>query len=288
MKPLTSPGPRPPSAAEFAGFQGLVQREAGIHLSDAKRALLVGRLSRRLRELELESFGAYLSLVERDAAERVCMLDSLCTNETRFFREPRQFAFIEDCLLPAWAAQAQAGLRPRRVRAWSAASSTGEEPYSLAMTLLSAFPPGTGWDLEVLATDLSTRALARAEAALWPIDKAREIPPALLRRFMLRGVGSQEGRMKVSPELRSLVRFQRLNLNDEHYAAPRDCDLVLCRNVLIYFRPELKARVVERLLEHLAPDGCLFLGHAESLAGLAGRVRTVGPNIYSRAPGKSQ
>ncbi|MCL4818734.1 MAG: protein-glutamate O-methyltransferase CheR [Vicinamibacteria bacterium] len=273
---------RPLTSSEFARFQRLVLEESGIHLSDVKRALLVGRLARRLRELELDGYGAYLALVERDGRERVRMLDCLCTNETHFFREPRQFEFLRDRVFPVWAADAEAGRRPRRVRAWSAACSTGEEPFSVAMTLLAAFPPGSGWELQILATDLSTQALDRARSALWNVDKSHEIPAALLRRFMLRGVGSQQGRMKAGPELRALVRFERLNLNGERYGVPGDFDLVFCRNVLIYFRPEDKARVVVRLLGHLAPGGHLLLGHAESLTGLTNAARTVGPNVYVR------
>ncbi len=270
---------QPLSRSEFAAFQGLIQREAGIFLSEVKEALLVGRLSRRLRELGLPTFEAYHRLVQEDEAERVRMLDAICTNETHFFREPRQFEFLERQVFPDWRAEAERGERTRTVRAWSAACSTGEEPYSVAMLLLDRLP---GWNVEILATDLSTRVLEKARAALFPLERSAEIPPEYLKRFMLRGVGPQEGRMKAGPELRAVVRFQRLNLNDESYAAPQALDLVLCRNVLIYFRPETKARVVERLLRHLSPRGHLFLGHAESASGLGVRVRSVGPNVYSR------
>ena len=270
---------QPLSRSEFAAFQDLIQREAGIFLSEVKEALLVGRLSRRLRELGLRNFGAYHRLVQEDETERVRMLDAICTNETHFFREPRQFEFLERQVFPAWRAEAERGERTRTVRAWSAACSTGEEPFSVAMLLLDHLP---GWNVEILATDLSTRVLEKARAALFPLERSAEIPPEYLKRFMLRGVGPQDGRMKAGPELRAVVRFQRLNLNDESYAAPQALDLVLCRNVLIYFRPETKARVVERLLRHLSPRGHLFLGHAESASGLGVRVRSVGPNVYSR------
>jgi chemotaxis protein methyltransferase CheR len=178
---------------------------------------------------------------------------------------------------------------PRRIRAWSAACSTGEEPYSLAMTLLAHFPPSSGWTLEILASDLSTRALGQARAGLWSIDKAREIPERHLKAFMLRGRGPQEGVMKAGPEIRSLLRFQRVNLNQDRYPVAGPFDLVFCRNVLIYFDVASKARVVHRLLDQLAPCGYLFLGHAESLTGLSGRVRSVGPTVYVRAgePGRS-
>ncbi|HEU4385036.1 MAG TPA: protein-glutamate O-methyltransferase CheR [Anaeromyxobacteraceae bacterium] len=281
---LAEPPSPPPSQLigdrDFGLFQGLVHREAGIWLSPVKKALLVGRLAKRLRALGLEGWRGYFERVEADPAERVRMLDCLCTNETHFFREPRHFEFLATRIFPRWQAEAEAGRRARRARLWSAACSTGEEPYSLAMTLLSAFPPGSGWDLEVLASDLSTRVLERAQAAVWPLEKSAEIPAAHLRAWMLRGMGPQEGLMKAGPEIRSLVRFQRLNLNDRGWPGLGRFDLVFCRNVLIYFDPPTKERVVGHLLEHLAPDGHLFLGHAESLSGMAHRVRAVLPTVY--------
>ena len=277
------------SDAEFARFQALVHQEAGIWLSPAKKALLAGRLAKRLRELGLASYGDYFEIVRTDEAERTHMLDCVSTNETHFFREPRHFELLAERVYPAWQADCDAGRRPRRIRAWSAACSTGEEPFTLAMSLLRAFPPGSGWDIEILATDLSTRVLERAREAVWPIAKAKEIPPLLLKAFMLRGTGSQEGRMKAGPELRSLVRFARLNLNHDAYPALGQFDLLFCRNVLIYFDPATKLRVVGRLLAHLAPDGHLFLGHAESLGGMTDRLRSVIPTVYvharTQAPG---
>lgn len=274
-------GIRPITDGQFAAYQALIHAQSGIFLSEIKRALLVGRLARRLRELGLPSYGAYLELVRENEAECVRMLDAVSTNETHFFREPRQFEFLESRLVPSWQAAAAQGRRPRRVRAWSAACSSGEEPYSLAMVLLSHLPPSAGWEIEILATDISTRMLDRARAGLWPLAKSAEIPGAHLKRFMLRGVGPQEGRMKAGRELPAVVRFERLNLNDESYAVEGRFDLVFCRNVLIYFKPDTKARVVSRLCTHLAPEGCLFLGHAESVMGLHAQLGTVGPNVYS-------
>ena len=271
----------PVSDEEFARFQALVNREAGIWLAPVKKALLVGRLARRLRELGIASYGAYYERVMADAAERVRMLDAICTNETHFFREPRHFEFLAERIYPAWRAEADAGRRARRIRVWSAACSTGEEPYTLAMSLLSAFP--SGWDLEVLATDLSTKVLDRATAGVWPIEKAKEIPQPHLKAFMLKGYGAQEGLMKAGPELRAIVRFARVNLVGEPWPAG-PFDLVFCRNVLIYFDRATKVRVVERLLERIAPAGFLFLGHAESLGGFTARARAVVPTIYAPAP----
>jgi chemotaxis protein methyltransferase CheR len=270
------------SAREFQRFQRLIHREAGIHLVESKRVLVEGRLSRRLRELGLD-FEGYYALLESDAAERVRLVDAISTNETHFFREPRQFEFLESRVFPEWEARAAEGRMGRRVRVWSAACSTGEEPYSVAMSFLARFPPGSGWEIDILATDISTRVLERAGAALYALDKSKEIPAHHLKAFMLKGTGDQEGSMKAGPEIRSVVRFGRLNLNDEALALPGPFDLILCRNVLIYFDAPTKARVVERLLERLDSRGYLFLGHAEAMIGMSTRTRSVGPTIYTHA-----
>ncbi|HEX8824643.1 MAG TPA: protein-glutamate O-methyltransferase [Archangium sp.] len=275
-------GPLPLTDREFSLFQALVEQEAGIHLGPTKQALLVGRLSRRVRAMGLPSFGSYYRLVSSrgNEAERIRMLDCLCTNETHFFREPEHFNFLRQRVFPEWTRRAAQGLMERRVRVWSAGCSTGEEPYSLAMALLSHFPPDSGWDVEVLATDLSTWALERARQGLWPLEKAASIPSPLLRAFMLKGVRSQEGLMKAGPELRSVLRFARVNLNDERGWPPGPFELVFCRNVLIYFGAESRAQALSGLLHRLQPTGYLFLGHAESLTGSAETARCVAPNIY--------
>ena len=270
------------SARDFQLFQRLIHREAGIHLVESKRVLVEGRLSRRLRELALD-FRGYYALLETDEAERVRLVDAISTNETHFFREPRQFDFLESRVFPEWAARAAAGRMSRRVRVWSAACSTGEEPYSVAMSFLACFPSGSGWEIDVLATDISTRVLDRARSALYALDKSKEIPPRYLKAFMLKGTGEQEGWMKAGPEIRSVVRFGRVNLNDDALAVTGQFDLILCRNVLIYFDAPSKARVVERLLERLDVRGYLFLGHAEAMLGTSHKTRSVGPTVYTHA-----
>ena len=286
--PLT-PGIETPALSdrEFSNLRGLIEREAGIHLTNAKKALVVARLSRRLRALGLPSFASYYEWVTGPggAAERVHMLDAISTNETSFFREHKHFDFLEKVVLPAWRDEAAANRRPRCVRAWSAGCSTGEEPYSLAMVLLKQLPPSAGWQIDVLATDLSTRVLDRARTGIWPIEKAESIPGEYRRAFMLRGVRAQEGTMKVGPELRAVVRFAHLNLHAESYPVPRNCDLVFCRNVLIYFDQTTRTRITDRLVGHLQPGGYLFLGHAETLhtAGSA-ELTTVMPTVYARRP----
>ena len=268
---------------EFALFQRLIHRQTGIYLPEAKKALVVARLSRRLRALGVPSFSSYFELVERDREEHTVMLDSICTNETRFFREPRQFEFLESEVLPRWRQRGNDGLMPKRIRAWSAACSTGEEPYSLAMLLRTHFPLEEGWTVEVLASDISTKVLTAAREAVWPVERANDIPADYRRAYMLRGVRAEEGRMRAQPNIRSLVEFRRINLNDEQYAVDGPFDLIFCRNVLIYFNRETKAAVIDRLTRHLSPAGLLFLGHSETLHSAAHALRHVGPTAYARS-----
>ena len=271
------------SDERFASFRDLIYREAGIALTEGKKSLFVSRMAGRLRELQIETFDDYYRLV-CDAAsvdERGKMLDRICTNETSFFRDARQFQYLNDELFPRIEAEA-AARGSRRIRAWSAACSTGEEPYSLAMTMLHRFPPAAGWHVEVVATDLSSKVLNLARAGLWPIDKSSDIPTVYRKAFMLRGTGTQLGKMKVGPEIRAAVTFSRMNLNDPVYSVDGRFDFIFCRNVLIYFDRESKSRVVERLLDHLVPDGCLFLGYAETTATISDRLHGVGPNVYAR------
>ncbi|RKH28194.1 CheR family methyltransferase [Corallococcus sicarius] len=290
---MTGSAPWPPalppalSHAELLLFQHLVEAETGIHLSTAKNALVANRLSRRLRELGLTSFAAYHAYVTArgNEAEKVRMLDSLCTHETSFFREPRHFELLRDPILPEWAAQGAKGQRPRSLRVWSAGCSTGEEPYSLAMTLLEAFPRGSGWNVEVVATDLSTWAVQRAAQGLWSQERARTIPTPLLRKYMLKGVRSQEGLMTAGPELRAVMRFDRANLHVPSTWPQGTFDLIFCRNVLIYFGAEARVRVIQGLLERLPATGYFFLGHAESLIGITAAARSVSANVYAPRPG---
>ena len=275
---------RPLTDREFALFQRLIHRETGIFLPEVKKALVVARLSRRLRSLGLASFGQYFEVVEQDRdGEKTVMLDNICTNETRFFREPRQFEFLENEVLPAWKARGEEGRMPKRIRVWSAACSTGEEPYSLAMILRTHFPAESGWSIEILASDLSTKVLATAREGVWPFHRASEIPPAYLRAYMLRGVKSEEGKIRAQPNIRSLIEFRKINLNEEKYPVSGPFDLIFCRNVLIYFNRETKAAVVNRLAQQLSPTGLLFLGHSETLHGAAHALRHAGPTAYARS-----
>ncbi|WP_394822738.1 CheR family methyltransferase [Pendulispora albinea] len=271
---------------EFRALVELVRSESGIHLADSKRALVVSRLMRRLRERQLDSFAEYIRLVGSggDREERIRMIDCICTNETQFFRHPRHFEWLEQRFGGDPLAQPP---RPR-LRVWSAACSTGEEAYSLAMCLgASAWSArgtrnGGAPAVDILATDLSTSALETAERAVYAIARARDIPSRHVKAFMLRGTGPSEGLMKAGPEIRALVRFQRWNLNDERTVPGAPFDVIFCRNVLIYFDAPTRARVAGRLVNQLTPGGHLFLGAAEGLGVHFEGARAVAPSVYMR------
>lgn len=270
---------RPLTDAEFARFRELVEAEIGIHLTSVKQALVNARLLARIRELGLGTFHEYYErVVASPHDELIRFINAICTNETRFFREPTQFEYLRSRLTVAWRREADAGRRPRRVRIWSAACSSGEEPYSLAMQLLAELPPD--WSLEIVACDISTKVLERALAAVYPMERVQEIPGELHKRFLLRGVGSRAGTFRIGPSARSAVTFQRENLVTGELSGLGTFDLILCRNVLMYFRPETRRAVVARLLRQLTPAGQLFVGHSESLNGLDLDVTTVAPTIY--------
>ena len=270
---------RPVTLHEFGLFQALVEQELGIHLSEAKQALVNARLMPRIRELGLTTFGDYYELAcGSDPVELRRMLDAICTNETHFFREPAQFEILEHRLIPRWVRDAEAGRRPRHVSVWSAGCSTGEEPYSLAMTLRERLP--ADFQFEILASDVSDKALGRARSATYSMQRLEEIPEPLHKRYLLRGVREQAGRFRIGAELRRYVRFETINLLTIGQRSLGPFDLVLCRNVLIYFRRERRLSVVAELCTKVTPGGHLFVGHAESLHGANLPLSTLIPTVY--------
>jgi chemotaxis protein methyltransferase CheR len=286
-RPLPSESPRdePPllniSQAEFTLLERLVYRESGIKLAEGKRSLVVARLRRRIEALGLRTFRGYCEFVEQDATgkELVQMLDCISTNETRFFRVGSHFELLEKDACARWREEVRNRERPKRVRVWSAGCATGEEPYSIAMVLASALPPALGWEISVLGTDLSTRALEAAREGVWSVTRAEQIPHRFLKSYMLRGIKAQAGYMAAGPELRKLLGFQRLNLFTDVYPEG-PFDAIFCRNVLIYFSRESRRIVLERLVRLLVPGGLLFLGESENLQDpMLGLKRAI-PNVY--------
>ncbi len=261
------------SSQEFRQFQELIYGIAGISMSPTKMPLVSGRLSKRLKHHKLNSFGEYFSLLsggqERD--ELQIAVDLLTTNETYFFREPKHFDFMRARILP---------LHPsgNSYRVWSAASSSGQEAYSIAMTLaehLGSRP----W--EVMASDISLGVLEKARSSLYPIDQAKHIPQNYLANYCLKGVGSQDGKFLIEKSVRSRVDFRQINLNQ---TLPKigEFDLVFLRNVMIYFDAETKRQVVNRITAQLKPGGYLFIGHSESLNGIVDHLKMIQPSVYRK------
>jgi chemotaxis protein methyltransferase CheR len=259
--------------AEFNGFQRFIFEAAGIHMSPAKKSLVAGRLAKRLKARQLQTYAEYQALLRsgQDAQEVQTAIDLLTTNETYFFREGKHF----DVLRQEAEAAAQQG---RGLRVWSAAASSGEEAYSIAMVLADATPQ-LPWS--VLGTDISQRVLQRARTGHYPQERARQIPPAYLKRFCLKGVGEQEGTVLVRKALRERVQFLHMNLDAPLPAIGR-FDVVFLRNVMIYFNAATKREVVARVVAQMEPGGCLCIGHSESLSDMNTGLLQLAPSVYRK------
>jgi chemotaxis protein methyltransferase CheR len=264
-------GEYPITDTEFAQFQRLIHQIAGISLSDAKKVLLVGRLGKRLKHFGFRTFSQYYRLIadSNQANELQTAVDLLTTNETYFFREPKHFEFL---------ATTAAGSRDRDTpfRVWSAASSSGEEAYSMAMVLAETLGDRP-WD--VVGTDISTQVLARAERGQYPLDRATGIPAPMLKRYCLKGTAEQDGTLLVRRELRQRVRFLHSNLLNP-VCGIGQFDVIFLRNVMIYFDDPTKRRVVAALMSYLKPDGYFIVGHSETLNGLTSELTPAQPTIY--------
>jgi chemotaxis protein methyltransferase CheR len=265
------------SDRELAAVIRLVYEKSGITLHDGKRALVVARLQRRLRAGGFESFTAYLRFVESDpsGAELVALLDAIATNHTSFMREPEHFAFLQQHVIVPWLSRASRA--PLQI--WSAACATGEEPYTIAMTIADTAPDfANAAHVRVLASDLSSRALARGRSAVYAADRVQGLPIEVLRKHFEKGLGAQDGLVRIAPVLRRLVTFEQRNLL-EIADLGRRFDAVFCRNVMIYFDKTVQQRVVSMLERHVAPGGFLFISHSESLNGIAHGLTWVAPAV---------
>ena len=262
---------------EFEQFRALIYQECGISLNESKKTLLVSRLSKRLRTLELDSFQAYYDLLsgQTESDEFTLLLDLVSTNKTDFFREPKHFDFLREQILPTLQST-------RRVRIWSSASSSGEEPYTIAMTLYDSVPDPERWDFQILASDISTRVLARAASGVYEGERVRDLPTGLVERHFLKGKGERAGMIKVKPHLSQMVRFRRINLMDDTFPIKSPLDLIFCRNVMIYFDHPTQTQLVTKFHRYLKPGGYLFIGHSESLQRLDQPFESVAPTIYRK------
>jgi len=265
------------SVDEFERFRTLIYAESGISLSDQKKSLLASRLSKRLRDLGLATFSDYYDHVMEDGSreEFTRMLDLISTNKTDFFREPKHFEFLRERIIPELE-------DAKRIRIWSSACSTGEEPYTIAITLYEAVRYPAQWDFQILASDLSTRVLAKAASGAYDDERVRDVPADVVRRHFLRGKGESAGMVKVKPHLTAMIKFRRLNLMDETFPIKSPLDLIFCRNVMIYFDRPTQEKLVNKFHRYLKPGGYLFIGHSESLQWVDHPFKSLAPTIYRK------
>ncbi len=266
----------PLADVDFDRVRRLIRQFAGVALADSKRNMVQSRLAKRLREHGCASLRAYLDLVEADPDESQCFINALTTHLTAFFREAYHFPILGEHL----AGDAAYANPSRKVRIWCAAASTGEEPWSIAMTAAKAL--GRNDRFELLATDIDTQCLERATRAVYPMDAIESVDAGDRKRWLLRGTGPNDGTVRVRPELGRSVRFERFNLMDAQWRHPEPFDVVFCRNVLIYFDAPTKLEVMRKLHGAMRPDGLLFIGHSESFNDSADLFRLEGKTVYRR------
>lgn len=266
------------TSADFVKIRALIYRYAGITLADGKQQLVYSRLARRLRELKLERFCDYIELLRPDAPEWELFTNALTTNLTSFFREHYHFPILADHVQR---------LARRPVRLWSAAASTGEEPYSMAMTMVDAFdsfaPP-----VKILASDLDTHVLETGARGIYPLERVERIPLEQKKRFFHRGKGKNSGYARVAPQLRELIEFRQINLLAAEWDIDCKFDAIFCRNVMIYFDKPTQRTLIEKFLRMLQPDGLLFTGHSESFFHASDLIAPVGKTVYRAGPRQAQ
>lgn len=269
------------ATADFKRIRELIETQVGIQTPPGKRVMVETRLRRRLRALGMTSFTDYTNRIfgpDADQEEIVHLIDAITTNKTDFFREPSHFDYLVRDALPTL-------LRGRDSSTlftmWSAASSTGEEPYTLAM-VLDGFMEKRAFNWRIIASDVSTEVLTRAQRAIYPESLAEPIPPALRYKYLLRSRDRERALVRIVPSLRQKVNFLRVNLLSPRYDIPKPVDVIFCRNVFIYFNRQTQGQILERFCEYLRPGGYVFLGHSETVNGISVSLAQVAPTVYRK------
>jgi chemotaxis protein methyltransferase CheR len=267
--------------ADLTKISRLIHSKCGIRLSEGKEALVRSRLEKKIRDSKFGSFHNYYQHVVKDTTseELIQLLDFVSTNFTSFFREEQHFDFLRSELLPELARTKQH--QENKLRFWSAGCSTGEEAYSITITLLEAIKNSSMWDLSILATDISSRALSVAESGVFHKDRVHAISSETLKTYFLKGDGNWKNYVKIKDSIKRHMRFERLNLIDPFsFNEPFDC--IFCRNVMMYFDQKMRSNLVNRFYECLARGGALIIGHSENLTGLQHAFRYVKPAVYRK------
>lgn len=254
---------------DFERVRKRLYQKAGITLSDSKDSLVYSRLARRLRALSLKSFDAYLTYLNRTPAEEEHFINALTTNLTSFFRESHHFTALAQYLLT----------HPGEKTIWCAASSTGEEPYSIAMTAAEVYDSFDN-PITIIASDIDSQVLEKARAGIYSKDTTKNLSPQQCQRFFHRGKGAQSGKVRVVPELRKNVTFRRINLTDTSWPIRGPIDIIFCRNVMIYFDKNTQVTILKRMINLLPDDGIYFAGHSENFNKHQDMVMPVGKTIY--------
>ncbi len=262
---------------DFAKIRTLIHQRAGIALGAQKRQMVYSRLSRRLRDLGLKEFSAYLRQLESDprSDEWQSFTNALTTNLTAFFRESHHF--------PVLAEHVKKCAQP--VTVWCSAASTGEEPYSIAMTLIEALGSRAG-NASVVATDIDTQVLAKAVAGVFTMEQVSKLSPERLKRFFLKGSGAHAGKVRIRPEVAAMVHFSQLNLLEPKWALREPFDAIFCRNVMIYFDKPTQATILQRFAPLMKPHGLLFAGHSENFSFASQILRLRGQTVYELVAGR--
>lgn len=265
--------------ADFERVRKLIYQHAGISLAPVKFDMVYSRLARRLRALNKKNFVSYLDFLEQtnDAGEWERFVNSLTTNLTSFFREPHHFPILAEHLR-------KLGTR-RPIKIWCSAASTGEEPYSIAMTVAETFG-STNVPVSILCSDLDTNVLATASKGIYPIERVEKMPAERIKRFFLKGTGAHEGMVCVRPELRKMVEFHRVNLLEQNWPVQGPLDVIFCRNVMIYFDKPTQYKILSRFAPLMQPEGLMFAGHSESFLHAADLFKSLGKTVYALANNK--
>ncbi|MEA3545638.1 MAG: protein-glutamate O-methyltransferase [Thermodesulfobacteriota bacterium] len=272
------------SKQDFQRLSSFIYDELGIKMSDSKKTMLTGRLSRRLRALELSSFTEYCDFLfspEGLKRELVHLINAVTTNKTDFFREPGHFDYLTKTTLPVLQQQHRFDGR-RKLKIWSAGCSTGEEPYTLSMVLADVKTTQPGFDFDILATDISNRVLEAARTAIYPIHQVKPVSVPHQKKYLLKGRDKKNPQVRIVPELRKKIRFGRLNFMADDLGLPEKVDIIFCRNVIIYFDKPTQEKLMLKFCRYLNQGGYLFLGHSESLHGYDTPLEQVAPTIYRK------
>lgn len=269
--------------AEFNELVKIIYDKTRIQMTNHKRALVTSRLSKRLRALHMDSFREYIDFVKNAKDEELTnFVNAVTTNKTDFFRENKHFEYMKSNFLPEWEKKFKEG-KVKNLRIWSAACSTGEEPYTIQMTLHEYFGSNYDrYDIKVLASDIDTNVLAHGRAGIYKEESVEPIQPNILRKYFLKGTGDKEGLYKVKDILQKNLFFRQLNFKDEDFNIHTQFDLIFCRNVIIYFDKEFQKELFNKFHRYLKEDGLVFIGHSETLFGVSDKFKYVSSNIYKK------